>query len=576
MLIALGNGRPARDTHCHVNGLRERIVQVERRLALRAVLRSGVAAAIGTAAIALAAALLAPSLPRLGLAVALVVGPLIGIVIGFIRARRARPSDAELVLWIDRRLEAGEAIVTAWELGADPPPLLRATVKRASELLASADRQLTAPRLGLAQLAWLAPASIFAAAIALVPVPPSRADDARVVVTDIEALTRIERLAEEERDPARRRHLEEAARRARELARELRRGVEREQAGEALESIRRELEAARRPETADERRARDAALEALRAEPEMQRALSERDPSALDRAVERAAARREAADRRRAQQSLTSAAEAARRAGDGELADSLLRRERLLRRRAEQAELARELADAMPELAGVRRALERLERQGEGAELSRAMVDAMREAWSRLTSEERARLAEALSRAQAAQNDEARAQREDAARELDADELERRLRQALENLDRLALGAAGRGGIPMPGAPGGAGGQGGGQGSSGQGGEGSDGQGGGVGRGGGAGPRGGETDRVAGGGGPLARVRPALGEGAPSETTFEWVDPEGAPLAPGLPEGAPVEGIAAGEAGAIERAPIPEDYREHVRTYFGGGGGESE
>lgn len=569
MTIALGNRGLPGDTHPEVDGLRERIVHVERRLALRSVLRSSVAAAIATAAGALTTALVTPSLPRLPLVVALALGPVIGVVLGLIRARRARPAKAELVLWIDRRLQAGEAIVAAWEVGADPPPLMRATVRRASELLARADRSLTSPRLGAAQLAWLGPAAIFASAILLVPAPSIRAEDARVVIANAEALTRIERLAEEEHDPARRRHLEEAARRARELARELRRGVDREQAAEAMESIRRELEAARRPDTAEERRARDAALGALRAEPEMQRALAERDPRALDRAVERAAARREAADRRRAQDSLTRAGEAARRAGDEGLAGSLLRRERLLRRRAEQAELARELADAMPELAEVRRQLERLERDGEGTELSRAMVDAMREAWSRLTPEERARLAGAMQRAQAAENTEASAQREDAARELDADELERRLRQALENLDRLAVAAGSGGGVPMPGGQAGGGGQGAEQGGAG-------GQGGGPGRGGGPGPRGGETDRVGAGDGPLARVRPALGEGTPSQTTFEWVDPEGAPLPSGLPEGASVDGITGGEPGAIERAPIPEDYREHVRTYFGGRGGESE
>jgi hypothetical protein len=150
-MIALGNRGLPSDTHPEVDGLRERIGHVERRLALRSVLRASVAAAIATAAGALTTALVAPSLPRLPLVVALALGPVIGVVVGVLRARRARPTDAELVLWIDRRLEAGEAIVAAWELGGDPPPLMRATVRRASELLARADRNLTSPRLGAAR-----------------------------------------------------------------------------------------------------------------------------------------------------------------------------------------------------------------------------------------------------------------------------------------------------------------------------------------------------------------------------------------------------------------------------------------
>ena len=65
--------------------------------------------------------------------------------------------------------------------------------------------------------------------------------------------------------------------------------------------------------------------------------------------------------------------------------------------------------------------------------------------------------------------------------------------------------------------------------------------------------------------------RASLGAGAPSRTTFEWVNPEGTPLPEGGPEGASTGQAAEGNARGIERAPIPEDYREHVRTYFGGG-----
>ena len=84
----------------------------------------------------------------------------------------------------------------------------------------------------------------------------------------------------------------------------------------------------------------------------MARALAERDLESLDRAVAQAAARREEADRQRAREALREAARRAREEGDDGLAESLLRRESLLQERSEQAALARELAEAMPELAG--------------------------------------------------------------------------------------------------------------------------------------------------------------------------------------------------------------------------------
>jgi hypothetical protein len=57
-------------------------------------------------------------------------------------------------------------------------------------------------------------------------------------------------------------------------------------------------------------------------------------------------------------------------------------------------------------------------------------------------------------------------------------------------------------------------------------------------------------------------------EGAPSQRTYEWTDPRtGEPGPAGEATGG---GASGGEQGAIDRAPIPEDYRDHVRTYFGG------
>ena len=72
------------------------------------------------------------------------------------------------------------------------------------------------------------------------------------------------------------------------------------------------------------------------------------------------------------------------------------------------------------------------------------------------------------------------------------------------------------------------------------------------------------------GDGVMARVRPRILPGQPSRSTVEWVDPEGTPIPDSVAAGGATGGTTAGETRAIDRAPIPEDYREHVRTYFEG------
>ena len=338
----------------------------------------------------------------------------------------------------------------------------------------------------------------------------------------------------------------------------------------------------------------------------MAQALAERDLESLARAVQRAAGQREAADRERARSALTQAAEAARVAGDNELSDGLLRQRDTFDRRAQQAALARQLAEAMPETqrAALGRQLERLTRDGDADGLNQAMVDAMAEAWQRLTPEERERLGRALASAQEAENSQAAAEEEAAAQPMTADEMEQQLREALAALDEMqqqlggsreaARSSAGgptrssAGGVPVARQGQGSGqgqgqsagqgqGQGGGQGQgqgSGQGqGNGSgrgQGQGtGGTGSGGGAGPQAGETAALDTDSPLLGRVRPTRRAGAPSRSWVEWVDPQGS----GAAAGAVVGGgpAVAGEGGqGVERAPIPREYQDHVREFFGG------
>jgi hypothetical protein len=86
------------------------------------------------------------------------------------------------------------------------------------------------------------------------------------------------------------------------------------------------------------------------------------------------------------------------------------------------------------------------------------------------------------------------------------------------------------------------------------------------------GPEGGQTDEIPeAGDGVLARVRPRRLPGAPSRRTVRWVDPSGMPIpGAGVGSDSATGSATSGEAGAIERAPLPEDYQDHVREFFGG------
>jgi colicin import membrane protein len=331
-------------------------------------------------------------------------------------------------------------------------------------------------------------------------------------------------------------------------------------------------------------------MKALRAQPSLQQALSGEQPGALEREAARAAAR-EAADRRRAREALRKAAEAARQKGDSALAERLQDSARLLRRRGARADAARQLMGSMPQGAGQKlgRALQRLERTGQGEALE-AQLQAMKEAWQRLSPEQRKRLAEALADAPVTQGDgESSGAKQGDSPEPTVDELEEQLRRALANLDHLqkqiGSGQSQGGALPVPTEQGGGppvsakgGAQGraeGGQTRSGDGQAGSARAGqagagaGGTGEDQGVGASGGRTPKVAADDGPLARVRPLQGEGSPSAGSVQWVDPEGA--SPPSAQGSALPGQPAkGEAAAIERERIPRSYRDQVRVYFGG------
>lgn len=565
-------------------------------------LRNGIAAFahaglyVGAAGLWLTMAL--PALPRWPILIVLLV-----VAFGLYFLRKTPLTEQDVVAYIDARLDAQETILSAWEAvqGESAEAFDSHTLRQALRLLQESTAS-TRPTL-LPVVARTLPLGLATlAALWFVPVPSvvAMTGPETLRIEDASLLERIERLEELAPDEESRRLLAEARAEAAELQRALAEGVDPREALDSMDSIREQLERVERQSQSTESEAlQEAVRELADEEPEMAEALAERNLEDLDREVTRAAARREEADRQRARQALERAAEAARDAGDEELAESLLRRRDLLDQREEQAALARRLAEAMPELmeGELGRQLERLSRDGDASDLDEATVDAMEEAWSRLTPEERRQLAEAMRRQQAAENRHAAEESESEGETLSADEYERMLRESLEHLEELQRGA-GQGGqsggampVPRPGGQGGqgGGGQGAGQGSgqgagqgSGQGAGQGSGQGQGAGQGGGGsgaggqgggsgqGNAGGTTPTLEGGEGPLARVRPRVGAGTPSRSWIEWGTP-GAPTDQGGGGGGIGGGsVGPSEGGGIGRSRVPADYEDHVRTYFHG------
>ncbi|NOY94529.1 MAG: hypothetical protein GXP55_25410, partial [Deltaproteobacteria bacterium] len=325
---------------------------VRRALLARSGLRVGSVTALLVGVLALLLAWLEPAWPRWSALALLPLGPLLGVLLAW----RRMPCSLDLVTFVDIRLGADQALLTAHALGEPRSALDAATFARARAALEAASPSDVRPRVLQARELWGWPLALLLGASAFLLPPPALAANPpgtdEVLVPDSEALRRVERLPESAPDAETRAALEAAAADARELRRMLGAGLEEREALDRLDQVREQVESARRAQGRGDPRAQEAAAEAMQDEQAMARAVAERDLEALDAEVTRAAARREAADRQRAREALGRGAEAAREAGDEALAGSLLRRQRLLRRRSEQAALARQLAEAMPEAEG--------------------------------------------------------------------------------------------------------------------------------------------------------------------------------------------------------------------------------
>lgn len=525
---------------------------------------------------------------------------ILGGALGALIALRKRWSDEEVALYLDEKLGLREQIVTALGLRtqtSDAAQHLKSSA--ASSLTESLPRLrgpkvLDAPQLlgpfGAAAIAWLA----------LVPLPPAPKLDAapgveRVQRNDVKGLERIEALRDQKgRSPEDERRLRALAEEAKRLRSDIGQGIEKREALSRMAKLR-DAVAELRSEFGNKqnRPGLEAAIGALAQHPELRqaaRALGDGDLTEFDREMQRLANKAESEARESAKQALEEAERAAREKGAPGLADALKQQKEAFAKRAAEAEALRELGEALKGQLDAE-ALEDLEEFGGSGdpEAARRLSEAMGKALSKLSDEERKRVAERLKkqleqRPGGAASPMTREEMEDLSRRLASREgqkdLEQRLREmanpkptpegqrdgALDDAER-GLGEAerGLGGMPLPmqgGSP-----------SAGQGGPPSagqaDGQNGGPGsrKDSGTGAHEGQSKKIDS---PELRSKANVrrsGTGPMHAATLGR-----APARPGDTANQRGTGslgsVAPTEIGAVEQSEVPEEYREHVGRYF--------
>ena len=530
---------------------------------------------------------------------------LLGAGVATLVAARKRWSDQDVALYLDDKLGSKQQIVTALGLGTETSEAAEHVRQGAARSLSAGASKLRGPKVFDAPqlLAPFAAAAIVWLSVApLPPAPPLlRAPGVeRVQRGDVKGLERIEALSDQKgRSPEDERRMRALADEAKKLRGDLAQGMEKREALSRMAKLRDSI-AELRSEFGKEqnRQGLEAAISALNEHAEAKkaaRALGDGDITAFDQEMQRLANQAEKQARESAKHALEDAERAAREKGAQGLADALKEQRDAFDKRAADAEALRELGQALsgkldPE------ALEDLKEFGQGGDprAARRLAAAMGRALSKLSEEERKRLAEQLKKQLdqspgGAASAMTREELEEMARRLASaegqKELEEQLRQ-MANPDPTpeakrdgALGDAERGlndaergmgmmPLPMPGAPGeppgpssppGQG-QGNASGKEPGGGPGSH-------HDTGTGDHAGQSQAVAA---PELRAKANVqrsGVGPMHAATLGR-----APARPGDTANQRGTGslgsVAPGEIGAIEQSEVPEEYREHVGRYF--------
>ncbi len=524
---------------------------------------------------------------------------LLGAAAGAVIAARKRWSDEEVALYLDEKLGTDERIVTALGLRAQSTEAARFVTTSAAQALESGLPKLRGPKvldaahwlapLGAGAIVWLSLAPLPPAPLAVTPPGVERIRDANV-----KGLERIEALQSQKgRSPEDERRLRALAEEAKKLRGELGQGMEKREALSRMAKLRDAI-AELRSEfgKSQNRQGLEAAIGALNERPELRkaaRALGDGDVTAFDREMQRLANQAEQESRESAKLALEEAERAAREKGAPGLADALKEQREALGKRSAEADALRELAKALEGQLDAD-ALEDLKEFGQSGDpkAGKRLAEAMGKALSKLSAEERQRLAEQLKKQVRGQQGSAatpmtREEMEEMARRLASPEGQKELEEQLRRLANPepssesqrdgALGEAerglgeaerGLGMVPMPapgaGSPSGPPGNGPSEGQNGPGGPGSQ-------HDSGQGNHEGESQKVQA---PELRSKanvPRSGVGPMHAATLGR-----APARPGdtaNQRGTGALGSAApGEIGAVEQSEVPEEYREHVGRYF--------
>jgi hypothetical protein len=501
-----------------------------------------------------------------------------GALVGTIVARRKRWSDVEVALFLDARFDSHETIATALQLehaSATAPCI--AVVSRATRLLASEDPSKAKTRV-LSRVQGLAPLAVVGLiVVARLPLPSTpvvapEAGIAPVRLAETEGLDAIAKLGKlDGRDDEQRARLAAIARDAVALKEQLRAGLERRDAQDRIARIGDALDRERLSLGDGEKRAGlESAIARLQSAPQTgaaARALGDHDLEAMDEAMERLASSREKRDRALADEALRDAADAASRAGAPDVAKALEGERRLLAKRASDSDSLRELAQAMRD-AGVlghdeQRALDSLDRE-KSSEAARALAQSLEKALSKLTPEERKRLAAKLAaQATRAKNEKvARAGDSSSPAPLDERSVEEQLR-ALANDDspsdeaarELALESAQRGASETESEMNG-------NGTSGAAGSGAGGS-----HDVGTGAHAGHSDVLAGDT-LKSRAHTALNAASAMPGSVTTLAPGRAgDVATALATG-DLRAAAPSQLDGVEKSDVPEEYRDQVRRYF--------
>jgi hypothetical protein len=336
---------------------------------------------------------------------------LVGAAAGASIARRARWSDRDVALYLDEKLGSKQQLVTALELRGTPEAAARHVQQAAARALATAELEkapaLRGPKiwdstqlgvpLGAVLLVWIN-------LLALPPAPklPVEPGAERIQLGNVKGLERVEALSNAKaQSPEDEAKLEALAEQAKRLRAELAQGMEKREALSRMAKLRDAISELRSEfGNPQNRPGLEAAIGTLAERPEMRkaaRALGDGDLTAFDQEMQRLANQAEKTAREQAKQTLEEAARAAREKGSKELARALEAEKRAFEKREAEAEALRQLAEALGDGLDAE-ALDDLKEFGSSGdpEAGRRLAEAMGKALSKLSAEERKRLAEQL------------------------------------------------------------------------------------------------------------------------------------------------------------------------------------